>query len=163
MDVIDTTKHEGIYLHRAVVESGTLNLGDKVTAKVDGQRRRAIMRNHTAAHLLQAALRKVLGDHVEQAGQLVNDRHVRFDFTHFSALTPEELAQVELLVNEEILKAVPVSMVEMPIEEARQSGAMALFGEKYGRRGPGGLRGGRLLQGVLRRHPHGQHRPLGAL
>ncbi len=132
VDVIDTTKHEGIYLHRAVVESGTLNLGDKVTAKVDGQRRRAIMRNHTAAHLLQAALRKVLGDHVEQAGQLVNDRHVRFDFTHFSALTPEELAQVELLVNEEILKAVPVSMVEMPIEEARQSGAMALFGEKYG-------------------------------
>ena len=81
VDVIDTTKHEGIYLHRAVVESGTLNLGDKVTAKVDGQRRRAIMRNHTAAHLLQAALRKVLGDHVEQAGQLVNDRHVRFDFT----------------------------------------------------------------------------------
>ena len=100
VDVIDTTKHEGIYLHRAVVESGTLNLGDKVTAKVDGQRRQAIMRNHTAAHLLQAALRKVLGDHVEQAGQLVNDRHVRFDFTHFSALTPEELAQVELLVNE---------------------------------------------------------------
>lgn len=90
------------------------------------------MRNHTAAHLLQAALRKVLGDHVEQAGQLVNDRHVRFDFTHFSALTPEELLQVEELVNREILQAVPVSVQEMGIEEARKSGAMALFGEKYG-------------------------------
>ena len=132
VDVVDTTKHEGVYLHRAVVGEGTLNVGDKLTAKVDSLRRSAIMRNHTAAHLLQAALRKVLGTHVEQAGQLVNDQHVRFDFTHFSALTPEELLQVESLVNEEILKAVPVSMVEMGIEEARQSGAMALFGEKYG-------------------------------
>ena len=132
VDVVDTTKHEGVYLHRAVVSEGTLNLGDVLTARVDESRRQAIMRNHTAAHLLQAALRKVLGDHVEQAGQLVNENHVRFDFTHFSALKPEELAQVELLVNQEILKAVPVSMVEMGIEEARQSGAMALFGEKYG-------------------------------
>ncbi len=132
VDVIDTTKHEGVYLHRAVVSEGTLNVGDSLTAKVDALRRSAIMRNHTAAHLLQAALRKVLGGHVEQAGQLVNEQRVRFDFTHFSALRPEELAQVELLVNQEILKAVPVSMVEMAIEEARQSGAMALFGEKYG-------------------------------
>ena len=132
VDVIDTTKHEGIYLHRAVVNEGTLNVGDSLTARVDAHRRGSIMRNHTAAHLLQAALRRVLGDHVEQAGQLVNEHHVRFDFTHFSAMTPEELAQVEMLVNEEILKAVPVSMVEMPIEEARKSGAMALFGEKYG-------------------------------
>ena len=132
LDVVDTSKHEGVYLHRAVVNAGTLNVGDALTAKVDAQRRGAIMRNHTAAHLLQAALRQVLGSHVEQAGQLVNEHHVRFDFTHFSALTPEELAQVELLVNQEILKAVPVSMVEMGIEEARQSGAMALFGEKYG-------------------------------
>ncbi len=132
VDVVDTTKHEGVYLHRAVVREGALNVGDKLTAKVDSLRRSAIMRNHTAAHLLQAALRKVLGTHVEQAGQLVNDQHVRFDFTHFSALTPEELLQVESLVNEEILKAVPVSMVEMGIEEARRSGAMALFGEKYG-------------------------------
>ena len=132
VDVIDTTKHEGVYLHRAVVSEGTLNVGDSLTAKVDAFRRSAIMRNHTAAHLLQAALRKVLGSHVEQAGQLVNEQRVRFDFTHFSALKPEELAQVEMLVNQEILKAVPVSMVEMPIEEARQSGAMALFGEKYG-------------------------------
>ena len=131
-DVIDTTKHEGVYLHRAVVSEGTLHVGDTLTAKVDVSRREAIMRNHTAAHLLQAALRNVLGDHVEQAGQLVNENHVRFDFTHFSALTPEELAQVELLVNQEILRAVPVTMQEMPIEEARKSGAMALFGEKYG-------------------------------
>ena len=132
VDVIDTTKHEGVYLHRAVVSEGTLHVGDTLTAKVDVSRREAIMRNHTAAHLLQAALRRVLGDHVEQAGQLVNENHVRFDFTHFSALTPEELAQVELLVNQEILRAVPVTMQEMPIEEARKSGAMALFGEKYG-------------------------------
>ena len=132
VDVIDTTKHEGVYLHRAVVSEGTLHVGDTLTAKVDVSRREAIMRNHTAAHLLQAALRNVLGDHVEQAGQLVNENHVRFDFTHFSALTPEELAQVELLVNQEILRAVPVTMQEMPIEEARKSGAMALFGEKYG-------------------------------
>ena len=132
LDVVDTTKHEGVVLHRAVVTQGALAVGDTVTAQVDARRRRAIMRNHTAAHLLQAALRKVLGSHVEQAGQLVNDRHVRFDFTHFSALNPQELAQVELLVNEEILGAVPVTVREMGIEEARQSGAMALFGEKYG-------------------------------
>ena len=132
VDVVDTTKFEGITLHRAVISQGTLNVGDTVTASLDGLRRDAIMRNHTAAHLLQAALRKVLGDHVEQAGQLVNDRHVRFDFTHFSALTPEELAAVELLVNDEILRAVPVSTQEMTLEEARESGAMALFGEKYG-------------------------------
>ena len=132
VDVIDTTKFEGIYLHRSVVAEGTLRVGDKVEASLDSMRRKAIMRNHTAAHLLQAALRKVLGDHVEQAGQLVNEQHVRFDFTHFSALTPEELTAVELLVNDEILKAIPVTMVEMPIEEARKSGAMALFGEKYG-------------------------------
>ncbi len=132
VDVIDTTKHEGVYLHRAVISQGALRTGDQVNAVLDSMRRKAIMRNHTAAHLLQAALRKVLGDHVEQAGQLVNAEHVRFDFTHFSALKPEELAAVELMVNDEILKAVPVTTVEMPIEEARKSGAMALFGEKYG-------------------------------
>ena len=92
----------------------------------------ATRRNHTAAHLLQAALRQVLGTHVEQAGQLVNSEAVRFDFTHFSALTAEELAKVEALVNAEILSAVEVINVEMPIEEAKKLGAMALFGEKYG-------------------------------
>ncbi len=132
VDVIDTTKHDGVYLHRAVVSQGALNVGDSVDAALDTMRRKAIMRNHTAAHLLQAALRQVLGDHVEQAGQLVNENHVRFDFTHFSALTPEELTSVEMLVNDEILKAVPVTVEEMPIGEAKKIGAMALFGEKYG-------------------------------
>ncbi len=132
VDVVDVTRHEGVFLHRAVVSEGTLNVGDQVEAVLDTMRRKAIMRNHTAAHLLQAALRKVLGDHVEQAGQLVNEKHVRFDFTHFSAVTPEELMAVESLVNDEILKAITVTMQEMPIEEARKIGAMALFGEKYG-------------------------------
>ena len=90
------------------------------------------MRNHTAAHLLQAALREVLGTHVEQAGQLVNDKEVRFDFTHFNPLTTEELSRVEAIVNKEILACAPVSMQEMPIEEAKKMGAMMLFGEKYG-------------------------------
>ena len=131
--VTDTTKNaSGIFFHHCVVENGEITVGDEVTAQVERERREAIMRNHTAAHLLQAALRKVLGTHVEQAGQLVNDRHVRFDFTHFSALTAEELAQVERLVNAEILKGIPVSVREMPIEEAKKQGAMALFGEKYG-------------------------------
>lgn len=111
----DTTKNaSGIFFHHCVVENGEITVGDEVTAQVERERREAIMRNHTAAHLLQAALRKVLGTHVEQAGQLVNDRHVRFDFTHFSALTAKELAQVERLVNGEILKGVPVIVREMP-------------------------------------------------
>ena len=92
----------------------------------------SIMRNHTAAHLLQAALRQVLGDHVHQAGQLVNAEHCRFDFSHFNAMTSEELQAVEDLVNRKIFEALPITMQEMPIEEARKLGAMALFGEKYG-------------------------------
>ena len=124
--------HGGIILHHALISSGAITVGEEVEAQVNTQRRLAIMRNHTAAHLLQAALRQVLGTHVEQAGQLVNEAHVRFDFTHFSAMTVEEMAKVEALVNEEILKAVPVTMKEMPIEEAKKLGAMALFGEKYG-------------------------------
>ena len=133
VDIVGTTKdHAGIYLHRAIVNNGSLAVGDTVKASVSEARRRSIMRNHTAAHLLQAALRRVLGTHVEQAGQLVNEQHVRFDFTHFAALTPEELAKVELLVNTEILYDEPVTMREMPIEEAKKLGAMALFGEKYG-------------------------------
>ena len=131
--VEDTTKnHANVYLHRAVITAGSLSVGETVQAAVDEERRRAIMRNHTAAHLLQAALRQVLGTHVEQAGQLVNEKHVRFDFTHFSALTSEELAQVERIVNQEILRSIDVDVREMPIEEARKLGAMALFGEKYG-------------------------------
>ena len=122
----------GVFVHRGAIESGVLSVGDTVTASVDKERRLAIMRNHTGAHLLQAALRKVLGDHVEQAGQMVTEQTVRFDFTHFSSLTPEELQDVEQMVNEVILSAMPVQTREMPIAEAKAMGAMALFGEKYG-------------------------------
>ena len=132
-EVGNTTKNQAkSFLHHGIVSAGILSVGEEVTMSVDSMRRESIMRNHTAAHLLQAALRKVLGEHVEQAGQLVNEEHVRFDFTHFSALSQEELHKVELLVNEEILKGEEVSCREMPIEEARKLGAMALFGEKYG-------------------------------
>lgn len=122
----------GVYLHRGIISEGILSAGDEAKARVDAARRQAIMRNHTAAHLLQAALQKVLGTHVAQAGQLVDENRVRFDFTHFAAMTPEEIAQTEQLVNEAILEAIPVSAREMPIDEARSMGAMALFGEKYG-------------------------------
>jgi alanyl-tRNA synthetase len=128
----DTIKSEGHYLHIAEITQGSLSKGDKVNAVIDKERRKAIMRNHTTAHLLQNALRKVLGDHVHQAGQLVNAEHCRFDFSHFSSLTDDEIAEVENIVNREILDAHPVTMEEMPIEEARKLGAMALFGEKYG-------------------------------
>ncbi len=131
--VTDTQKTaEGVYIHIGEVTEGYFSVGDGVTALVDADNRRSIMRNHTAAHLLQAALRKVLGTHVEQAGQLVTADSVRFDFTHFSALTEDEISAVENEVNTSILDAVNVSMTEMPIEEAKKLGAMALFGEKYG-------------------------------
>ena len=130
--VFDTVKSEGHFMHIAEVTSGSISKGDKVKAKIDVDRRRSVMRNHTSAHLLQYALRKILGDHVHQAGQLVNDKACRFDFNHFSAMTADEIAQVENYVNNEIMKAIPVTMEEMPIEEARKLGAMALFGEKYG-------------------------------
>ena len=133
-EVVDTKKtHDGVFLHYgSIVEGDGVKLGDKAKAVINKEERLSTMRNHTAAHLLQAALRKTLGTHVEQAGQLVNKDNVRFDFTHFSALTAEEIAEVERLVNEEILSAAEVTMTEMPIEEAKKIGAMALFGEKYG-------------------------------
>ncbi|MBQ4257905.1 MAG: alanine--tRNA ligase [Clostridia bacterium] len=131
--VLDTTKtNGGIYMHLGEVLTGEIVLGDEVTAGIDVHRREAIRRNHTAAHLLQAALRKILGTHVEQAGQLVTAEHLRFDFTHFSALTKEEITEVEALVNQEIMRFTEVTVNEMPIAEARALGAMALFGEKYG-------------------------------
>ena len=131
--VEDTKKTTGgVFTHQVVVVNDTLSVGDKVTVTLDWKRREAIRRNHTAAHLLQAALRQVLGTHVEQAGQLVNEKSVRFDFTHFSALTPEEIEKVENLVNTAILNGIAVENREMPIDEARALGAMALFGEKYG-------------------------------
>ncbi|WP_164168577.1 alanine--tRNA ligase [Ruminococcus flavefaciens] len=130
--VDDTIKSEGHFLHIATIEQGSLSKGDNVIAQIEKDRRMAIMRNHTTAHLLQHALRQVLGDHVHQAGQLVNEKACRFDFNHFSAMTDEEIAKVEDIVNAEIMSAFPVTMEEMPIEEARKLGAMALFGEKYG-------------------------------
>ena len=133
LNVTDTKKSDGIYLHLCTVADGILKKGDTVTAAVDAHRRAAIMRNHSACHLLQSALRRVLGSHVEQAGSYVSDTVCRFDFTHFAALTAEELAQVESLVNADIFGAESGSMTEMPIDEAKKLGAMALFGEKYGK------------------------------
>ena len=131
--VENTTKTpDGVFMHLGRLEGGAIETGDTVTAGIDSARRAAIRRNHTAAHLLQAALRRVLGTHVEQAGQLVNEKAVRFDFTHFSGLSAEELTQVEALVNNVILSAKAVANTEMPIDEAKKLGAMALFGEKYG-------------------------------
>ena len=131
--VTDTKKTDGIYIHLATVANGTLKVGDTVTAIVDAHRREAIMRNHSACHLLQSALRRVLGSHVEQSGSYVSDTVCRFDFTHFSAMTAEEIAAVENIVNLEILAGQVGSMTEMPIDEAKKLGAMALFGEKYGK------------------------------
>lgn len=131
--VKDSSKNaDGIYLHSGSVDAGVISVGDTVCASIDDLRRMSIMRNHTAAHLLQAALREVLGTHVEQAGQLVNDKEVRFDFTHFNPMTNDELEQVQTIVNDRIMHAAKVSMQEMPIEEAKKMGAMMLFGEKYG-------------------------------
>ncbi len=135
MEVNDTTKDpSGIFLHSVSVVKGLVKVGDTVQAKIDSKRRMNITRNHTAAHLLQAALREVLGTHVEQAGQLVSDDYFRFDFTHFEAMTNDELTKVESIVNEKILDALEVISQEMDINEAKKLGAMMLFGEKYGER-----------------------------
>ena len=133
-DVDNTTKDVSgnIFLHSCTVGEGGVTVGMALTAAVDKARRDDIKRNHTAAHLLQAALREVLGNHVQQAGQLVSDDYFRFDFTHFEAMTAKELLDVEQLVNEKILESIAVETREMPIEEAKKLGAMALFGEKYG-------------------------------
>ncbi len=131
--VYDTKKSDGVYIHLCTVSAGSFSVGDTVTAEINGTRREDIMRNHSAAHLLQAALRAVLGDHVEQAGSYVSETVCRFDFTHFAALTAEEIAKVEALVNAHILSAEPIETVETDIETAQKNGAMALFGEKYGK------------------------------
>ena len=131
--VTDVQKNKGgKFMHYGVLESGDIKVGDTVTAAYCPTRRAAIARAHSATHLLQKALRDVLGDHVHQAGSLVEPDFLRFDFTHFSAVTPEELKQVEDAVNEAILSGLPVDVKEMPIDEARKAGATALFGEKYG-------------------------------
>ena len=132
LTVYDTKKTNGIYLHEVKVESGTIKVGDTVTAKIDAKRRDAIRRNHSACHLLQAALRSVLGNHVEQAGSYVDEKRVRFDFSHLAAMTPDEIARVEAIVNANILMAENCSTTETDIATARTMGAMALFGEKYG-------------------------------
>ena len=132
ISVTDTKKSDGVYIHLCSIVNGDVKVGDVVRAEVDHMRRAAIMRNHSCCHLLQAALRRVLGTHVEQAGSYVDDGHVRFDFTHFAALTTEELTKVENLVNAHILAGLPIDTVETDIETAKKNGAMALFGEKYG-------------------------------
>ena len=132
---IDNVQKSGngkIYLHSGVLESGSITRGDNVTCSVDPERRQAICRSHTATHLLQQALRQVLGSHVEQAGSYTDADHVRFDFTHFAAMTPEEIQKVEAIVNDKILEGIDVITEVLPIEEAKKKGAMALFGEKYG-------------------------------
>ena len=124
---------KGFYVHTCTLLDGTIRVGDTVTAAVDEQRRASICRNHTATHLMQKALREVLGEHVHQAGSYQDDKITRFDFTHFNAVTPEELVEVEKRVNEKIFAALPVIIQNLPIEEAKKMGAMALFGEKYGK------------------------------
>ncbi len=131
--VNDTKKTDGVYIHIVSVASGSLKVGDELTLEIDAKKREAIRRNHSALHLLQAALRKVLGSHVEQAGSYVDAERGRFDFSHFAPMTAEEIAKVEALVNEEIMTGTAVETIETDIETAKKNGAMALFGEKYGK------------------------------
>ncbi|HJG31231.1 MAG TPA: alanine--tRNA ligase [Collinsella ihuae] len=130
--VSDTRAHHGLYAHHGVVGEGTISVGDSVLAAIDVDRRELIRRNHTATHLLDAALKQVLGDHVNQAGSQLDDHRLRFDFTHFEAVSTDELARIEDIVNREIFAAKPIVTRVMSIDEARASGAVALFGEKYG-------------------------------
>lgn len=130
--VLDTRKQDNAFLHQVRVQKSQVAVGDKLKACVDKQRRRRIADNHSATHLLHAALRQILGEHVQQKGSLVEADRLRFDFSHFDALTPEQLAQIEALVNEQIRANLPVETRLMSADEARASGAMALFGEKYG-------------------------------
>ncbi len=131
LTVKDTKKEAGVYLHYCTAGAGTLCVGDTVTANVNANRA-AIRRNHSSVHLLQAALRRILGDHVEQRGSYVDEHRARFDFTHFAAMTPEEISETEKLVNSYILSDYDVTTLETDVETAKKEGAMALFGEKYG-------------------------------
>lgn len=130
--VVDTKKKDGVYMHVCNIKEGSLSVGDTVTLSLDAERRKAISRNHSAVHLLDAALRAVLGNHIQQAGSYVSDKTARFDFTHYAAVTAEELKKVERLVNEKIFEGIDVDTFETDIETAKSSGAIALFGEKYG-------------------------------
>ena len=131
--VHDVQKNKGgKYMHYGKLTGGTLKVGDTVTAAIDVERRQAIRRAHSATHLLDAALKKVLGDHVHQAGSLVEPDRIRFDFTHFEGITADELAQIDRMINDAILNGYPVVTEVLPIEEAKRKGAVAMFGEKYG-------------------------------
>ena len=131
--VTDVQKNKGgKFMHYGCLAQGVLHVGDTVHAAIDMERRKAIQRAHSTTHLLDAALKKVLGDHVHQAGSLVEPDRLRFDFTHFEAISPEELRQVEELVNDAVLEGYPVVTEVLPIEEAKKKGAVAMFGEKYG-------------------------------
>ena len=132
LTVLDTKKTNGVYLHQCQVENGSVKLGDEVELWIHAARRESIKRNHSAAHLLQAALRQVLGTHVEQAGSYVDEHRVRFDFTHLAAMTKEEIEEVEHLVNVNILYSEACETIVTTPDEAKKMGAMALFGEKYG-------------------------------
>ena len=132
LTVTDTKKTNGVYIHEVSVEAGVVRVGDLFKLTIDVDRRNSIRRNHSACHLLQAALRSVLGTHVEQAGSYVDDKRVRFDFTHLAAMTDEEISTVEAIVNANILAAEVSSTTVTDIKSAREMGAMALFGEKYG-------------------------------
>jgi len=132
-EVIKVTKNDGVFYHTVNVLQNELKVGDEVLCAVDPAKHHCTMRNHTATHLLQKALREVLGNHVEQAGSYVNENILRFDFSHFEAVTPEQLKKVEEIVNEQINNFLPVHTDVMTIEEAQKTGAMALFGEKYGK------------------------------
>ena len=132
-EVADVQKNKGgKYMHTGKVVSGSFKLGDTVTASIDIERRKSVRRAHTATHLLDAALKHVLGDHVHQAGSLVEPDRLRFDFTHFEGITPEQLAAVDAFVNDAVLEGIPVVTEVLPIEEAKKKGAVAMFGEKYG-------------------------------
>ncbi len=133
LKVTDTKKvGDGQIIHICEIESGMISVGDMAKTEVDSQRRSAIQRNHSATHILQKALKTVLGDHVQQAGSYVDDERLRFDFSHFEALSKEQIKEVETIVNTEIYNALKVTCAQMPIDEAKKLGAMALFGEKYG-------------------------------
>lgn len=131
--VTDCKKSDGIVLHICRITEGTLTVGDMIQAEVTADRREAIRKNHSAVHLLQSALRRVLGTHVEQAGSYVDEQRLRFDFTHYQAMTQDEIQSVEETVNAAIFAALPVETIQTDLENARRSGAMALFGEKYGK------------------------------
>lgn len=131
-EVLSIAKHRDVYLHRVAVAEGVLSVGDSVTLQVDPRSRNSAARNHTATHLLHQALKDVLGQHVEQAGSSVSADGLRFDFTHFEAISKEDLAKIETIVNEKITEFIPVKVEELPLEEAMKTGAAAQFGEKYG-------------------------------